>query len=46
VVLACGISAGVQIIVSGDRRHMPPIREHRGIRIVSPQALLAELAGE
>lgn len=46
VVLACGISSGVQIIVSGDRRHMLPIREHRGIRIVSPQALLAELAGE
>jgi predicted nucleic acid-binding protein len=46
VVLACGVSAGVQVIVSGDRRHMLPVREHRGIRIVSPQALLAELAGE
>jgi putative PIN family toxin of toxin-antitoxin system len=46
VVLACGITADVQIIVSGDRRHMLPVREHRGIRIISPQALLAELAGE
>jgi uncharacterized protein len=46
VVLACGVSAGVQVIVSGDRRHMLPVREHRGTRIVSPQALLAELAGE
>jgi uncharacterized protein len=46
VVLACGVSAGVQVIVSGDRRHMLPVREHRGIRIVSPQTLLAELAGE
>ncbi len=46
IVLACGVSAGMQIIVSGDRRHMLPVREHRGIRIVSPQALLAELAGE
>jgi predicted nucleic acid-binding protein len=46
VVLACGVNAGVQIIVSGDRRHMLPVREHRGIRIVSPQILLAELAGE
>ena len=46
VVLACSVSAGVQIIVSGDRRHMAPIREHRGIRVISPQALLAELAGE
>jgi putative PIN family toxin of toxin-antitoxin system len=46
VVLACGVNADVQIIVSGDRRHMLPVREHRGIRIVSPQALLAELAAE
>jgi putative PIN family toxin of toxin-antitoxin system len=45
VVLACGVNAAVQIIVSGDRRHMLPVREHRGIRIISPQALLAELAG-
>ena len=40
------MNADVQIIVSGDRRHMLPVREHRGIRIVSPQTLLAELAGE
>ena len=46
VVLVCGVNANVQIIVSGDRRHMLPVREHRGIRIISPQALLAELAGE
>ncbi|HWJ49850.1 MAG TPA: putative toxin-antitoxin system toxin component, PIN family [Solirubrobacteraceae bacterium] len=46
VVLACGVNAGVNIIVSGDRRHMLPVREHRGIRIISPQALLAELVGE
>lgn len=46
VVLACGVNADVQLIVSGDRRHMLPVREHRGIRIISPQALLAELAGE
>lgn len=45
VVLACGVSANVQIIVSGDRRHMLPIHEHRGVRIISPQALLAELSG-
>jgi uncharacterized protein len=44
VVLACGVNAGVQIIVSGDCRHMLPVREHRGTRIISPQTLLAELA--
>lgn len=46
VVLACGVDAGVDVIVSGDRRHMLPVGEHRGIRILSPQALLAELIAE
>ncbi len=46
VILACGMSADVHIIVSGDRRHMLPVREHRGMRIITPQALLAELANE
>jgi len=44
VVLACAVVAGVDVLVSGDRRHMLPIGEHRGVRIVTPQALLAELA--
>ncbi len=44
LILACGADAGVQVIVSGDRRHLLPIGEHRGVRIVTPQALLAELA--
>lgn len=46
VVLACGVNADVDVIVSGDRRHMLPVCEHRGIRIISPHALLAELAGK
>jgi len=46
VILACGAEADVQIIVSGDRRHLLPVGEHRGMRIIAPQALLAELAGE
>jgi predicted nucleic acid-binding protein len=33
-----------QIIVSGDRKHLLPIVEYSGVRIVTPQALLAELA--
>jgi uncharacterized protein len=44
VILACGVDAGVQLIVSGDHKHLLPLREHCGIRIVTPQALLAELA--
>jgi predicted nucleic acid-binding protein len=43
VILACGVEADVQIIASGDRRHLLPVGEYRGIRILAPQALLAEL---
>lgn len=44
VILACAVQAGVQILASGDRKHLLPIVEHRGVRIITPQALLAELA--
>lgn len=44
LILACSVDAGVQILVSGDRKHLLPVGEHRGVRIVTPQALLAELA--
>jgi uncharacterized protein len=44
LILACAIDAEVKAIVSGDRRHLLPIGEHRGVRLVSPQALLAKLA--
>jgi len=40
------VAAGVDVLVSGDRRHLLPVGEHQGIRILTPQALLAELAGE
>jgi predicted nucleic acid-binding protein len=44
LILACSVDAGVQIIVSGDRKHLLPIVEYSGVRIVTPQTLLAELA--
>ena len=46
VILACAVAAGVQIVVSGDRRHLLPVGEYHGIRIINPQALLAGLVGE
>jgi uncharacterized protein len=46
VVLACAIAARVEVLVSGDRRHLLPVGEHHGVRLITPQALLAELAGE
>lgn len=46
LILSCAVDANIEIVVSGDRRHLLPVGEQRGVRIVTPQALLAELAGE
>jgi len=43
LILTCSIEAKVDVLISGDRRHLLPVGTHRGIRIVTPQALLAEL---
>lgn len=43
-ILACAAEAGADAVVSGDRRHVLPVGEHRGVRLITPQALLAELA--
>ncbi len=43
LILACAIKAGVDVLVSGDRKHLLPLGAHRGVRILTPQALLAEL---
>lgn len=45
-ILACAVAAGVEILVSGDRKHLLPLGAHRGTRILTPQALLAELREE
>ncbi len=45
LILACAVAAGVEVLVSGDRRHLLPLGEYRGVRILTPQALLAELRG-
>jgi len=45
LILACAVQAGVDAFVSGDRRHLLPLGMHRGVRIITPQALLAELHG-
>jgi predicted nucleic acid-binding protein len=45
LILACAVQAEVDALVSGDRRHLLPVGKHRGVRVVTPQALLAELQG-
>lgn len=42
-ILACAIEHRVDVIVSGNRRHMLPLGTSHGVRILTPQALLAEL---
>ena len=42
-ILACAIANGVDVIASGNRRHLLPLGESQGVRILTPQALLAEL---
>ena len=43
LILACATKANVDVLVSGDRRHLLPVKAHREVRILTPQALLAEL---
>jgi len=43
LILECAITAGVDALVSGDRKHLLPIGEHGGVRILTPQAFLVEL---
>ena len=42
-ILACAVEAGVDVLATGDRKHLLPVGEHRGVRLLTPQATLAEL---
>lgn len=42
-ILACAVEAGTDVLVTGDRKHLLPLGEHRGVRLLTPQALLAQL---
>lgn len=44
LILVCAVQADVEVLVSGDRKHLLPLGTHRGVRVLTPQALLAELA--
>ena len=43
VILACAVVSGADVLVTGDRRHLLPLAEYHGVRLLTPQALLAEL---
>lgn len=46
LILACAIATKVEVLVSGDHKHLLPVGERGGVRILTPQAFLAELRGE
>ena len=44
LILACTVQAEVDVLLSGDRRHLLPLGII-GVRVITPQALLAQLRG-
>ena len=42
-VLDCAVVASADYLITGDRRHLLPIGEHRGARIVNAPRFLSEL---
>lgn len=42
-ILACAVGIGADVLATGDRQHLLPLGPHRGVRILTPQAVLAEL---
>ena len=42
-VLDCAAAASADYLITGDRRHLLPIGEHRGTRIVNAPRFLSEL---
>lgn len=43
LILACAVETRVDVLATGDKRHLLPVGEYEGVRILTPQALLAEL---
>lgn len=42
-ILACAVAQGADVLATGDKRHLLPLGTYQGVRILTPQALLAEL---
>jgi len=44
-IVECAVAANADYLVTGDRRHLLPIGEHRGTRIVNAPRFLSALVG-
>ena len=45
-ILACAVEAGVDVLATGDRKHLRPIGQHHGVQLLTPQAVLAKLQAQ
>jgi len=36
-ILSCAIHANVQFLVTGDKKHLLPLKKHKGVRIITPR---------
>ncbi len=43
-ILECAVEGKVQYIVSGDKRHLLPLKEYQGIKILSPAQFLKAIS--
>lgn len=43
-ILECAVEGKVQYVVSGDRKHILPLKEYQGIKILSPAEFLKKYA--
>ena len=43
LILACAVEASADYLVTGDRRHLLPIKQFRGTRIVNAASFLSDL---
>ena len=45
-ILAVAVEVGVDVLATGDRKHLLPIGEYRGVKLLTPQAVLAKLQAQ
>ena len=45
-ILECGVEGKAQYIISGDKRHLLPLKEYQGIKIISPAQFLGIISQE
>ena len=44
-IIECAIEGNVQYIISGDKRHILPLKEYKGIKMLSPAEFLSLYEG-